>query len=90
MRGYKTRVLRVKSTDSDIFGEAIFFLKEDASLPEKSGDMIKEANRIIEDSLGYKSGGMDRRKNAFLRKSLPFLIGALSLLFLIVLMALIW
>ena len=88
MRGYKTHVLRVKGTDSEIFGEAIFFLRENASLPEKNGDIIKEANRIIEDSLGYRPCGMDGRENAFLRKSLPFLIGALSLVAVVLLIAL--
>ena len=89
MRGFKKHVHKAKGTDSEIFGEAVFFLREDASQPKKNGDIISEANRIIEDSLGYKSGGMDRRKNAFLRKSLPFLVGALSLLTVLVLTALI-
>ena len=89
MRGYKTQVLRLKSTNSEIFGEAIFFLRENASPPIKKCDMISEANRIIEESLKYKNFGMDRRKSAFLRKSLPFLIGALSLLTVVILIALI-
>ena len=88
MRGFKKHVHKAKGTDSEIFGEAVFFLREDASQPKKNGDIISEANRIIEDSLGYRPCGMDGRKNAFLRKSLPFLIGALSLVAVVLLIAL--
>ena len=79
MRGYEKRVFLLKGTDGGIFEEAIFLVKDGEAAPDVSqNDMISEANRIIEESLGgrqprriYRRGS---RASAFFT---PFLLGAL-------------
>lgn len=71
MQGFEKRVFFLKSTDSKIFDEAFFLVKEEKEAVKiEQKDMITEANRIIEESLG---GRQSRRK--FLRgiRSVPFL-----------------
>ena len=71
MRGYEKRVFFLKSTDSKIFDEAFFLVKDEkAQLEIEEKDMISEANRIIEESLG---GRQSRRKIFRGIKSVPFL-----------------
>ena len=50
VKGNQRRVIHLKNTDSGIFDEAYFILREgeNSSLTEES--MIKEANRIIEEN----------------------------------------
>lgn len=76
MRGCEKRVIHIRNTDSRIFEEAYVVLKPGAAERcsiENETDMIKEARRLVEESLSrvYPSG-TKKRKNRFL---LPFFIG---------------
>ncbi len=78
MKGYQKRVIYLKNTGSQIFDEALFFVKSDGDAQNADyTDMVSEANRIIEESLGMvnKRGRGGRRFFAFLA---PFLLGILA------------
>ena len=87
MRGCEKRVIHIRSTDSRIFEEAYVELKPGAAercRVENETDMIKEARRLVEESLTrVYPAGAKKAKNRFL---LPFFIGvsAVSLLFTLV------
>jgi len=54
MRGYQKKVVCFKNTGSDLFEEAYFVLKntdEELSFEKRREILIKEAGRIIENSL---------------------------------------
>lgn len=55
MRGCQKRVIYLKNTGSDVFDEAYFVLKSDTGIGRKTeGDIIREANRIIDENIGIK------------------------------------
>ncbi len=72
MRGYQKRVIYLKHTGSHLFDEA-YFVVSPTSESMKTDDMIEEANRIIEDSIGAGSGRKRTPASGFLY---PFLLGA--------------
>ena len=75
MKGYQKRVIYLKNTGSHIFDEAVFFVKGENDLKELGkGDMVNEANRIIEESLG-KLDTQGRGSGRFLGFFAPFLLG---------------
>lgn len=86
MRGYQKKVVFLKNIESAIFDEAYFIMKPEHSTFEnekkKKSDLIKEANRIIEESVGsYK-----KRKNAIgFKEATIFISGFLisSIIFII-------
>ena len=77
MRGYQKKVIFLKNTGSHLFDEAYFVISqrgEDAHVEQS--DMVYEANRIIEESLGDKElrlrGGGNKSKSDFFA---PFFLG---------------
>ena len=53
MRGYQKKVIYLKNTGSRNFEEAYFVLRSDIDSPKISeGEMIKEANTIIDENFG--------------------------------------
>ncbi len=77
IRGNQKKVIHIKNTQSCIFDEAYFILKEDSSISVPKNDMINEANRIIEENL---KGVCDGRKEGrlFVYKRLAFLFSAVA------------
>lgn len=78
MRGYQKRVIYLKNTGSPLFEEAYFIVsREGEAIGLEQGDMVYEANRIIDESL---DGGATSGKKAKIWKVLgfgiPFLLGA--------------
>ena len=76
MKGYQKKVIYLKNTGSPIFDEAVFFVSREG---EEQGlgqyDMVTEATRIIEESLGEENTvGRDARRG-FLAFLAPFLLG---------------
>ena len=52
IKGCNKRVIVMKDTGNDVFEEAFFILKPEASKARLSeGDIIKQANRILEQSI---------------------------------------
>lgn len=58
MRGYQKKVIYLKNTGSRNFEEAYFVLRSDVDSPKISeGEMIKEANTIIDENFGISTRG---------------------------------
>ena len=75
MRGYQKKVIYMKNTGSSVFEEAYFVLSPDAEKNNtQKGDMITEANRIIEENFGR--GGIRFVKKHILYVA-AFLLGVL-------------
>jgi hypothetical protein len=79
LRGYQRRVIFLKNTDSELFEEAYFLLRDGSSQKKDGRELIDEALRIID----KKTGGNKRRRKGdrlaqLLRLIIPFLIGALT------------
>lgn len=65
MKGTQKKMLLLKNTGSDIFDEAYFILKDRfPAVAVSESDMIREANRIVNDNLisGYFTGGKAKKK----------------------------
>lgn len=79
MKGYEKKVFFLKNTGSSIFEEAIFLVRGDGAVSfGGEGDMIAEANRIIEQSLAKTdSGSKGAGKKILLKFLTPFFLGAL-------------
>jgi hypothetical protein len=71
------RVIYLKNTGSEIFDEALFFVRsENNSKNVEYNDMVIEASRIIDESLGnYSREG--RGRSRMLGFFVPFLLGVL-------------
>ena len=74
MRGCQKRVIYLKNTGSEYFDEAYFVLKNSSGSNKRTDtDIIREANRIIDENIG-------KRKRISFRKWLPlvlaFIVGA--------------
>ena len=76
MRGTQKRVVYLKNTGSDMFDEAYFIIKENGrgilSVPGED-DLIREANRIINEHVGRRKSDKGRIK----REIGAFIIGVL-------------
>ncbi len=72
MRGYQKRIIHLKHTGSHLFDEAYFVISPSAQT-RGDPDMISEANRIIEDSIGAERKFTQNTASGFLY---PFLLGA--------------
>ena len=54
LKGNARKIIRLKNTESELFDEALFFLKDSADSPRSpltEQDMIREANRIVSRNL---------------------------------------
>ncbi len=76
MRGYQKRIIYLKHTGSHLFDEAYFIVSPNGE-KTRDADMVEEANRIIEDSIGSKGV---RKGSSVLGFLYPFLIGVTSAL----------
>ena len=72
MRGYQKRVIYLKNTGSQLFDEAYFIVSPFAE-NKNENDMVIEANKIIEDSIGAERNKKSSKASGFLY---PFLLGA--------------
>ena len=80
VRGCQRKVIFLKNTESKIFSEA-YFIVDDKAPVASEGDMIREANRIIEENLagmgrGAREGKARRVMGAILRGLPAFFAGA--------------
>ena len=76
-RGCEKRIIHIKDTNSDLFEEAYFILRSDFTEKRENcskDQMVKEASRIIKDTLPLAYPSKTQRKsNVFVK---PFVIGA--------------
>ena len=80
VRGCQRKVIFLKNTESKIFSEA-YFIVDDKAPEVTERDMIREANRIIEENLARtreESGkwSLGRAVGAILKSIPAFVIGA--------------
>jgi hypothetical protein len=81
VRGCQRKVIFLKNTDSKIFSEA-YFIVDDRALSTSESDMVREANRIIDENLAHTTVNGERRRGvgrilgAMLRGIPAFIIGA--------------
>ncbi len=73
IKGAQKRMIVVKTADSRMFEEAYFVMRGEVSIPE--GDMVAEANRIIEDCQIKRAERAKRRSSAILIPICSFLGG---------------
>ncbi len=85
IKGNQKKVIHIKNTESCIFDEAYFILKEDCSASVPQNDMINEANRIIEENLKGELDGKGERRFVF-GKRFAFLLSATAIAVLAVLL----
>ena len=86
VKGCQRRIIHLKNTGSEMFEEAYFLLNDKYHADDKKSlDMVREANRIIEENLlreGLSLGesgfaGRVRSFFAFLKRVwLPFIVGS--------------
>jgi hypothetical protein len=74
IKGAQRQMIVVKTADSSLFEEAYFVVRREYR--GDGGDMVAEANRLIESCGGRRSGGMRRLRGVFLSAGI-FLCGAL-------------
>jgi hypothetical protein len=81
VRGCQRKVIFLKNTESKIFSEA-YFIVDDKSSQTCEADMVREANRIIEENLargahycGREKRGIRRATSAILRGIPAFVLG---------------
>lgn len=84
VRGCQRKVIFLKNTESKIFSEA-YFIVDDRTPDICEADMIREANRIIEDNLARGAGerargkrGMSRLFSILLKGAPAFILGAVT------------
>ena len=76
-RGCEKRIIHIKDTDSALFEEAYFVLRSGVTRkrqPHSEDQMIKEANRLIKDSLTFAYPSKSEKKSRSFIKA--FAIGA--------------
>ena len=69
IKGCEKKIIYLKDTKSEFFEEAYFVVKPQSST-KKECDIISEATRIVNGIYGD-----EKKKNGFLSKAVPFLIG---------------
>ena len=78
MRGYQKKVIFLKNTGSHLFDEAYFVIsREGEEAAVDQSDMVFEANRIINESIGGRESRIGRERGGKKSFIIPFLVGAL-------------
>ena len=77
VRGCQKKIVYLKSTGSDVFDEAYFVVRDSALGGIGECDMVKEANRILEDSVSLdKKGSRIKTFLGYMKRTIiPFLVG---------------
>lgn len=78
VRGCQKRIVYFKSTGSEVFSDAYFVVRDDALSNISECDIIKEANRILDECVVLKDdAGTGQVIVEFIkRNALPFVSGA--------------
>ena len=77
VRGCQKKIVYLKSTGSDVFTDAYFVVRDNALENISECEMIKEANRILDECISI-DGGICKRQLviSFVKKNtIPFLLG---------------
>ncbi len=72
IRGIQKEVIMLKTDKNSIFEVVYFMLRSDIAKPSEN-DILREANKIVEESCSRKKRKSDERKNKF-KCGIPFFI----------------
>lgn len=72
VRGIQKEMIMLKTDKGSIFEAVYFLLRSDIPKPSEN-DILKEANKIVEENQSHKKRKRDERKNK-LRCGIPFFI----------------
>ena len=77
VRGCQKKIVYLKNTGSEVFDEAYFVVRDGALSGMEECDMIKEANRILDECISFEEERSYRQIIVELikRKVIPFLLG---------------
>ena len=77
VRGCQKRIVYLKSTGSEVFSDAYFVVRDEALANIGECDMVKEANRILDECISLDEGHSHGRivLNFIKRKIIPFTCG---------------
>lgn len=67
VRGYQKRIIHLKSTESELFDEAFFLVNEKTTEGMNEKELIREANRIVDESLRDKEKRHKKIKENMIR-----------------------
>ena len=78
VRGCQKKIIYLKNTDSKVFDEAYFIVKDNVKCDVMDEcDMVEEANRILDNVISCRMSGekISRIKKTVKAKILPFVTG---------------
>ena len=78
VRGCQKKIIYLKNTDSKVFDEAYFIVKDNTKCDVMDEcDMVEEANRILDNVISCRMSGekISRIKKTVKAKILPFVAG---------------
>jgi hypothetical protein len=77
VRGCQKKIVYLKNTESEVFEEAYFVVRDDALADNSECDMVKEANRILDECISLEDTESSWHKilNFTKHRIIPFLIG---------------
>ena len=78
VRGCQKKIIYLKNTDSKVFDEAYFIVKDNVKCDVMDEcDMVEEANRILDNVISCRMSGekISRIKKTVKAKILPFVAG---------------
>ncbi len=78
VRGYQKRIIHLKNTESAVFDEAFFLVNEKNTQGMCEKELIREANRIVDESLRSKEKKAKKIKEYLFRVGMLFLGAAVS------------
>lgn len=67
VRGYQRRIIHLKNTESEMFDEAFFLVNERNSARVGEKELIREANRIVDESLRNRDSKRKRMIETVMR-----------------------
>ena len=74
VRGCQKKIIYLKNTDSEVFDEAYFVLRDERLGTVEECDMVKEANRILGECITHnKKIGKFTNIKRFLKEKVPML-----------------
>lgn len=77
LKGYQRRLIMIRTKDSSIFESAFFILRGSSCNARTDGDIVSEANRILEESNSPRKKRVSfNPKYIFIAAGIGFILGA--------------
>ena len=80
LKGYERKLIMIRTKDSSVFESAFFILRGSFCNKSSDGDIVSEANRILEESdTARKKRAVFKLKHIFISAGIGFAVGAMLL-----------